>query len=173
MEYLTWPSGEKWIADAGDVGVPAGAVRAVGLAVSDALAYAHSRNVLHLDVKPSNIFVDPAGESAKLGDFGLARFSGTGGSTLQVRPVGTPAYMAPEQMTVGARVTAATDVYQMAATLWDLLTGWPPQLGSLDAAPVSSDRQPLVTALREALLPDPGLRPTAAGLRQLIAAARA
>jgi O-acetyl-ADP-ribose deacetylase (regulator of RNase III) len=171
MEYLAWPSGEKWIADAGDLGLPVSAVRAVGLAVCDALAYAHSRKVLHLDVKPSNIFVDPAGESAKLGDFGLARFSGTGGTTLQVRPVGTPAYMAPEQMTVGARVSPATDVYQMAATLWDLLTGFPPQLGSLDTASVTRDREPLATALKEALVPDPALRPSAAGLGQLLSAA--
>ena len=170
MEYVTWRSGEKWIADAGDIGLPIRAVRAVGLAVCDALAYAHSRNVLHLDVKPSNIFVDPAGESAKLGDFGLARFSGTAGATLQVRPAGTPAYMAPEQMTVGARVSAATDVYQMAATLWDLMTGQPPQPGTLDVTP---DRQSLATALREALLPDPTLRPSAARLRHLLSAAQA
>jgi O-acetyl-ADP-ribose deacetylase (regulator of RNase III) len=170
MEYLSWPSGEQWIADAGEVGLPIRAVRLVGLAVCDALAYAHSRSILHLDVKPSNIFVDPAGETAKLGDFGLARVSGTGGTTLQIRPVGTPAYMAPEQMAARASVSAATDVYQMAATLWDFLTGFPPMAASLDLSHVTSDRQPMMTALSEALVPDPTLRPTASRLQQLIRA---
>jgi O-acetyl-ADP-ribose deacetylase (regulator of RNase III) len=170
MEYLSWPSGEKWIADAGEAGLPVRAVQDVGIRVCDALAYAHSRNVLHLDIKPSNIFVDPAGESAKLGDFGLAQISGSGGAALQVRPVGTPAYMAPEQIAVGAKVTAATDVYQVAATLWDFATGNPPRPLS-GFVHVGSDREPLLGALRHALAPDPKGRPTAAQLGQLITAA--
>jgi len=164
MEYLSWPSGEKWIADAGEVGLPVRAVQEVGIRVCDALAYAHSRNVLHLDIKPSNIFVDPAAESAKLGDFGLAQISSSGGAALQVRPAGTPAYMAPEQITLGAKVTAATDVYQMAATLWDFLTGSPPKPMSIASAMITSDRQPLLAVLRQALVPEPRLRPTAAKL---------
>jgi serine/threonine-protein kinase len=171
MEYVTWPSGEKWIADAGQAGLPVHAVQDVGIRVCDALAYAHSRKVLHLDIKPSNIFVDPAGEFAKLGDFGLARFFGVGGAALQVKPQGTPAYMAPEQITLGAKVTAATDVYQMAATLWDFLTGSPPQPLSLRTAHLAADRQPLLAVLGQALAADPTLRPTAIQLRQLISTA--
>jgi O-acetyl-ADP-ribose deacetylase (regulator of RNase III) len=171
MEYLSWPSGEKWIADSGESGLPVRAVQEVGIRVCDALAYAHSHNVLHLDIKPSNIFVDPAGESAKLGDFGLARISGTGGAALQVRPIGTPAYMAPEQIAVGAKVTTSTDVYQMAATLWDFLTGSPPKPLATATALMASERQPLLAALRQALSPEPNRRPSAAHLRQLIIAA--
>jgi O-acetyl-ADP-ribose deacetylase (regulator of RNase III) len=167
MEYLAWRSGEKWIADAGESGLPIRAVQDVGVRVCDALAYAHSRRVLHLDIKPSNIFVDPAGESAKLGDFGLARFSSMGGAALQIKPVGTPAYMAPEQ-TAGARVSAATDVYQMAATLWDFLTGSPPKAPRLDVGQFAPDRRRLLTVLGEALVPDPTVRPTATQLRELV-----
>jgi O-acetyl-ADP-ribose deacetylase (regulator of RNase III) len=171
MEYLSWPSGEKWIADAGEAGLPVRAVQEVGIRVCNALAYAHSRKILHLDIKPSNIFVDPAGESAKLGDFGLAQISGTGGAVLQVRPAGTPAYMAPEQIAVGAKLTAATDVYQMAATLWDFVTGTPLKPLSMLMTDFGSDRQPLLAALMQALRPDPTQRPTAAQLGQLIAGA--
>jgi serine/threonine-protein kinase len=170
MEYLSWPSGEKWIADAGESGLPARAVQEVGIRLCDALAYAHSHNVLHLDIKPGNIFVDPAGESAKLGDFGLARISGTGGAALLGRPIGTPAYMAPEQIAVGAKVTASTDVYQMAATLWDFLTGRPPARLATETAVIHSDRHTLMAVLRQALAPEPGLRPSAMQLRQLIIA---
>jgi O-acetyl-ADP-ribose deacetylase (regulator of RNase III) len=165
MEYLTWPSGEKWIADAGVGGLPVRAVQDVGVRVCDALAYAHSRNVLHLDIKPSNIFVDPAGELAKLGDFGLACFSSSGGAALQVKPMGTPAYMAPEQKTLGARVSAATDVYQMAATLWDFLTGSPPKPLRLDVDRFGFDRTRFLSLLSDALAPDPSVRPTAMQLR--------
>jgi O-acetyl-ADP-ribose deacetylase (regulator of RNase III) len=168
MEYLTWPSGEKWIADAGVGGLPVRAVQDVGVRMCDALEYAHGRSVLHLDIKPSNIFVDPAGEFAKLGDFGLACFSSSAGAALQVKPMGTPAYMAPEQKTLGARVSAATDVYQMAATLWDFVTGSPPKSLRLDLDRFGSDRTRFLSLLSEALAPDPGVRPTAMQLRHML-----
>jgi O-acetyl-ADP-ribose deacetylase (regulator of RNase III) len=167
MEYVPWPSGEKWIADAGENGLPVRAVRDVGIHLCEALAYAHSRQVLHLDIKPANVFVDPAGESVKLGDFGLARSSGSGGSALQVKPAGTPAYMAPEQYTAGARVTTATDMYQMAATMWDFLTGTPPRSPIVDEVPYPSDRRILLATLREALIAEPAARPTAIRLRDI------
>jgi serine/threonine-protein kinase len=168
MEYLTWPSGEKWIADAGESGLPVRAVRDVGVHVCDALAYAHNHNILHLDIKPANIFVDPAGECAKLGDFGLARLSSPRGAVLQGRPIGTPAYMAPEQRVLGARVSSATDVYQIAATLWDFLTGSPPSAPHLETEHLASDRRTLLAVLSQALVSDPAVRPTAIRLRDMV-----
>jgi O-acetyl-ADP-ribose deacetylase (regulator of RNase III) len=168
MEYVAWPSGEKWIADAGESALPVRAVRDVGVRVCDALAYAHNRNILHLDIKPANIFVDQAGECAKLGDFGLARLSSPGGAALQGRPIGTPAYMAPEQRVPGARVTSATDVYQMAATLWDFLTGSPPRAPQLETEHLASDRGTLLAVLLQALAQDPASRPTAIRLRDMV-----
>jgi hypothetical protein len=127
MEYVSWPTGEQWVADAGSFGLPQEAVRDVGLQLCRALSYAHTRGVLHLDIKPSNIFVDPAAERTKLADFGLARALGNSeGRAIQTHPVGTPAYMAPEQRMPGAKLDARTDVYLLSATLWDLATGSPP-----------------------------------------------
>jgi serine/threonine protein kinase len=173
MEYLPWPSGEKWIAEAGASRLPIRAVLDVGVRVCSALAYAHSRNILHLDIKPSNIFVDPAGENAKLGDFGLARFSSTGGALLQLRSAGTPAYMAPEQTTLGAKVSTATDVYQLAATLWDFVTGTPPRPGGVDLEQFEPDRKRFLSLLLGVLAPDPVIRPSAVRLREMVASVAA
>ena len=80
---------------------------------------AHDAGVLHLDIKASNIFVDPAGDQPKLGDFGIATALGPKHhDALVTRLVGTPGYMAPEQKALGAKVGPWTDVYQLAATLW-------------------------------------------------------
>jgi O-acetyl-ADP-ribose deacetylase (regulator of RNase III) len=168
MEYLPWPSGEKWIADAGANLLPVGSVVNVGVSICDALAYAHSRHVLHLDIKPSNIFVEPGGEDAKLGDFGLARVSSTGGSVLQLKAAGTPAYMAPEQRTRGGSVSQATDIFQLAATLWDLLTGGPPDPDQPRLSGFEPARLRLISALDEALTPEPANRPSAARLREIV-----
>jgi O-acetyl-ADP-ribose deacetylase (regulator of RNase III) len=169
MEYVAWPSGEKWIAEAGAHWLPVTAVRDVGLCLCDALAYAHRRNILHLDIKPSNVFVDPAGEHAKLGDFGLARPSGWGGTALQLRRIGTPAYMAPEQGAPSTRVSAATDIYQLGATLWDFLTGHPPGVSESDADEYEQDRMHFLALLRSALAEDPVARPAASQLRDMLA----
>jgi O-acetyl-ADP-ribose deacetylase (regulator of RNase III) len=171
MEYLPWPSGEKWIADAGEIGLPVRSVIDVGVRICKALAHAHSRNILHLDIKPSNIFVDSGGENAKLGDFGLARVSSVGGTVLQLRPVGTPRYMAPEQIVLGARVSSATDVYQLGATLWDFLTDSPPPVGRPDLQAFETDRRRLLSVVLDVIAPDPGSRPSAVRLAEMVAAA--
>jgi O-acetyl-ADP-ribose deacetylase (regulator of RNase III) len=170
MEYVSWPSGEKWIADAGKALLPVESIVDVGVRICGALAHAHSRSFLHLDIKPSNVFVDPAGENAKIGDFGLAQVSNTGGSAIQLRPAGTPAYMAPEQQQAGAKVTWATDVYQLGATLWDFLTGHPPRPLNLDPDRFEPGRRELLGVLRAAMAPDPHLRPSAARLAELVVA---
>ena len=169
MEYLPWPSGEKWIADAGKSLLPVRSVVNVGITICDALAHAHSRNVLHLDIKPSNIFVEPGGEEAKLGDFGLARVSNPRGSVLQLRAAGTPGYMAPEQKSRGGSVSPATDVYQLAATLWDLLSGGPPNPEQPGPVEIEPARSRLLLALEGALALDPASRPSVGGLREIVA----
>jgi O-acetyl-ADP-ribose deacetylase (regulator of RNase III) len=124
MEYVPWLTAEQWIAEAGSEGLPPRAVLHVGERLCDALASAHDAGVLHLDIKPSNVFVDPAGEQPKLADFGIATSIGpTGSDVLVTRLVGTPAYMAPEQTTRGAKIGPWTDVYLLAGTLWELITG--------------------------------------------------
>jgi len=96
---------------------------AVGLAVAAALSYAHGRGVLHRDIKPANILFDTAG-IPKVADFGIAKIA-EGSATTASAVIGTPRYMAPEQI-LGGRLSAATDLYALGVLLYELLTGTPP-----------------------------------------------
>lgn len=98
--------------------------------VARTVHYAHEHSILHRDIKPGNILLDPKGEP-HLTDFGLARLIESESSVTQTLDVlGTPSYMAPEQA-VGnnAAVSSATDVYGLGAVLYQLLTGHPPFAG--------------------------------------------
>lgn len=102
-----------------------------GVAVLEILASAHEHHVVHRDVKPSNIFITRRGQ-VKLLDFGIARISVDSAddewATQQGVALGTPAFMAPEQaMGSLAEIGAATDVWGVGATLFQLLTGRPVQ----------------------------------------------
>jgi hypothetical protein len=79
------------------------------------LAAAHERNVVHRDLKPANVMLDGAGK-VRLTDFGLA---GAAGESLRA---GTPAYMAPEQLS-GGEVTPRSDIYALGLLLYELFTG--------------------------------------------------
>src|SRR6059036_3046883 len=83
------------------------------------LHFAHQRGVIHRDVKPSNVRVMPDGR-VKIMDFGIARLQ-KGDATGSGAIVGTPTYMAPEQITNGA-ITPATDVFSVGCLLYELLT---------------------------------------------------
>src|SRR5262249_15588922 len=113
--------------------------------VCNAIAYAHSRGVLHRDLKPGNIMLGNYGETLII-DWGLAKpvgrpdaekaadaptfqpSSGSGVVLRQLGPVlGTPAYMSPEQASGRLdKLGAASDVYSLGATMYTLLTGQPP-----------------------------------------------
>jgi serine/threonine protein kinase len=88
-----------------------------------ALEYAHAKNVIHLDVKPSNILIN--GDKAMLTDFGFAKDLALAAITQQGMSLGTPNYMAPEQF-VGERSDPRSDLYAVGAVLYHLLTGAPP-----------------------------------------------
>jgi hypothetical protein len=99
--------------------------------VADALAYAHLHGVVHRDVKPSNIMLDPEGQP-HLMDFGLAkRETDDPPETVEGQVLGTPAYMSPEQARGESnRVDGRTDVYSLGVVLYELLTGERPFHGN-------------------------------------------
>jgi serine/threonine protein kinase len=94
----------------------------VGAQVADALAYAHTKGVVHRDVKPGNVLLGDDGR-VKLADFGIARLLGdTVRHTRTGHAIGTAAYLAPEQVR-GEDITPAADVYALGLVLLEVLTG--------------------------------------------------
>jgi serine/threonine protein kinase len=110
---IPWPRACSWAAD-----------------LATALGRAHSAGIIHGDVKPANIMITEEGE-VKLSDFGIARFatqvSGSG------RIMGTPAYLAPEQI-MGEPHSTRSDLFSLGIVLYQMLTGVPPFDGSSVAA---------------------------------------
>ena len=97
--------------------------------VADGLFYAHNKEIIHRDVKPSNLLICTQGR-LHLSDFGLARLSQEPSLTRTGECVGTPLYMAPEQISAGDDpVDHRVDVYGIGATLYELLTLRPPFVG--------------------------------------------
>nr|WP_239028619.1 serine/threonine-protein kinase [Pseudonocardia acidicola] len=99
--------------------------------IAGALDAAHQRGVLHRDVKPGNVIVDPSG-LAHLIDFGIARRTGDATLTMAGFVLGTPDFLAPE-VAGGRAATPASDAWQLAATVSYALTGYPPRGGHADA----------------------------------------
>lgn len=91
--------------------------------VLSGLSYAHKRGIVHRDIKPANIRIDEDGR-ARIMDFGIAHLSSSTMTKTGVM-VGTPAYMAPEQI-VGTAVVPATDLFSVGAVTYELLTGKKP-----------------------------------------------
>jgi serine/threonine-protein kinase len=139
-------------------------------ALGSALEYAHENGVLHLDIKPANVFIDRSG-AVKLGDFGMATLAsaaGYGGAR-----GGTVGYMAPEQL-LGETVDERSDVFSLAVIAYQMLTGRNPfaaasaeeslALVEKGARPLSKFEEelagPVETAVAQALEPNPSFRTT-------------
>lgn len=122
---------------------------ALALAALHGLEHAHQHGVLHRDVKPDNLLVGEQ-ELVKVADFGLAKILAAPGlqPTATVRTLGTPAYMAPEQVSASAgSLSPATDVWAVGAVVFELLSGERPfpggPIGDVLLQRLSSDPRPL------------------------------
>jgi serine/threonine protein kinase len=94
--------------------------------ICEALQYAHDRGVVHRDIKPENILLDAAG-NLKIADFGIAKILGTDRAqpaiTLATHVIGTPHYMAPEQIEKPHLVDHRADIYSLGVVFYEMLTG--------------------------------------------------
>ena len=105
------------------------------LQIAGALTHAHGKEVLHRDIKPDNILIEAATETAKLADMGLARLAAYADSddpslTQAGDVVGTPNYVAPEQARGEMKLDGRADIYSLGATFYHMVTGVPPYKGT-------------------------------------------
>ena len=100
-------------------------IRKIISQVGDALGYAHSRGLVHRDVKPSNVLIDEQG-NCLLTDFGISKMvGGTSKFTQTGAVIGTPEFMSPEQI-LGKELDGRSDIYSLGVVLYQLATGRPP-----------------------------------------------
>jgi serine/threonine-protein kinase len=146
MEFVRGETLERLIERAG----PLSAERASDLAMQalSALAHAHGLGVVHRDLKPANLMLTDGG-SVKIMDFGIARVSGSEHLTNAGFMMGTPAYMAPEQV-LGHEVDARADLYAMGVVLYRLVTGKLPFKGETPFALAQSQVNDPPTPIRTA-----------------------
>ncbi|MEG3628932.1 serine/threonine-protein kinase [Streptomyces poriticola] len=177
--YAAGPSLTSAVADTG--ALPEHTVRALGAGLGEALAAVHELGLVHRDVKPSNVLLTLDGPL--LIDFGIARATdGTASLTSTGVSIGSPGYMAPEQI-LGKGVTGAADVFSLGAVLAFAATGEPPFPGDSSAALLYKvvHEQPELGALTgevrdlvaECLAKDPAARPAPAELARRLAPAGA
>jgi serine/threonine protein kinase/tetratricopeptide (TPR) repeat protein len=149
----------------------------IAKAVCRGLEFAHSKGVIHRDIKPGNVWMGADG-TAKIGDFGLALAVDLSRLTQPGMMVGTVTYMPPEQA-MGGNVTAKADLYALGAMLYEMVTGRPPFVGDdsvaiigqhINTPPISptwhrADLPPaLETLILQLLEKDPQKRPESAAV---------
>jgi eukaryotic-like serine/threonine-protein kinase len=128
---------------------------AVAVPLLSALAHAHEHGIVHRDVTPANIFlaIDPDGHvTPKLVDFGIAKLPKAGSQTLPGSVLGTPRYMSPEQIRSVEDLDGRSDLFSMAAVLYEVMTGASPFDASTPAAS-------LALVLESSVDPDPLIDP--------------
>jgi eukaryotic-like serine/threonine-protein kinase len=147
----------------------------IAKSVCKGLEFAHSKGIVHRDIKPGNVWMSADG-TAKVGDFGLAVAVDLSRLTQDGMMVGTVSYMPPEQA-MGGQVTSKADLYSLGAMLYEMVTGRPPFIGEdsvaiigqhINTPPISptwhrADLPPaLETLILQLLEKDPEKRPQSA-----------
>lgn len=162
LELISAQTVADHLRDIGPVSVPEMCL--LGIRMLSALHYMHGQHVLHLDVKPSNLTM---GAPPRLLDLSIARpFAGP----LRLRdPIGTAAYMAPEQCLPGEDVTPAADVFGLAATMYEALTGMQPFSDGAEKGASAEERYPQL--VEEPLPLEDALGAVPRGLSQVLTAA--
>lgn len=147
----------------------------LGLRILDALCVAHQAGIVHRDLKPANVLLE--GERALLTDFGIAAVEGEAGLTRSGALLGTPAFMAPEQVR-GESATPASDLWALGATLYTAVEGHPPFSGTTTGAILVAIATEAPSPMRNAgplkpvvdglLNKDPAQRPGADALHEML-----
>ena len=119
MEYVAGSTLEKHAAR--ERLLPMGKVVEIVFKCIRALEYAHQHGIIHRDIKPGNILLSADGET-KLSDFGASFQQRLEDKTTQIKGIGSPAYMSPEQLRT-EKLTHQTDIYSLGVTMFRLLTG--------------------------------------------------
>ena len=152
MEYMPGGTLKNRIVEKG--AMPVADAISIATQIADALAMAHFHGVIHRDVKPDNILFAADG-TPKLSDLGVAKLLrgvDEGTQTMQGVIIGTPAYMAPEQIIDSSHIDARADIYSLGVALYEMLTGKRPNDGStvmgMLAKAVKGDTLPDVRTMR-------------------------
>ena len=181
MQLVEGPDLRAYVRGRGTLGATESALLVAD--VAEALAVAHAAKIIHRDVKPANVLLQPedGGYRPLLTDFGIARLADAPSVTRTSQVVGTPYYLAPEVIS-GQQPTPAVDVYASGIMFYELMTGRPPFRGS-DAMEVFQAHQtkapprpdgvsdPLWSVIASALAKDPTRRPDAGQLAVRLRAA--
>jgi len=139
-------------------------VRRLGAAIADGMAAAHARTIVHRDLKPANIMLD--GDTPKIVDFGIATTLAEASARTTGTRLGTPAYMAPEQLSGGV-IAPCVDIWALGVILFEAVTGrlpfegfddgrCPQLLGPAPSANISAELDHVIAACLER---EPGKRP--------------
>ena len=129
--------------------LPVQEVVTIGIQTAKALDYAHGKEIIHRDVKPSNVLYTRESRLVKVSDFGIARIS-DGDQTRTGTILGTPSYMSPEQA-VGGKIDGRSDLFSLGTTLYQLFSGTLPFTG--DSVPaimlqITKERHRSLTRVR-------------------------
>jgi predicted Ser/Thr protein kinase len=146
MEYVSGRSLAQLLRQQEGPLAPARAVE-ITARIASALAAAHSKGIIHRDIKPGNVMIDSAG-SVKVLDFGIARAVTNTSLTQTAVVLGSVAYLAPE-VSRGEPADERSDIYSLGCVLYELLTGRPPFTGELPAAIMHQHNARQPTAARD------------------------